>query len=298
MGKRIKVGIIGPGNIGTDLMYKVMRSPLLEMSVMIGIDPSSAGLKRAAGLGITTSSDGIEFLVQNPDMAEIVFDATTARAHAQVNAPTQARLGKIAIDMTPAAVCKIATPMVNMKDCLNEKNVNLITCGGQATTPIVYAINRVVPLSYAEVVTTVASDSAGPGTRANIDEYTQTTAKALRLLGGAERAKVMTIFNPAKPQMAMRNTVFGIPRHRDFRIEDVRASVEEMAAQIRTYVPGYELTVAPVIDRDVITTTVTVEGQGDFLPKYAGNLDIETASAVKMAEMFAEKLLRERGELA
>ncbi len=298
MGKRIKVGIIGPGNIGTDLMYKVMRSPLLEMSVMIGIDPNSAGLKRAAGLGITTSSDGIEFLVQNPDLAEIVFDATTAKAHAQVNAPTLERLGKIAIDLTPAAVGKIATPMVNMKDCLNEKNVNLITCGGQATTPIVYAINRVVPLEYAEVVTTVASDSAGPGTRANIDEYTQTTAKALRLLGGAERAKVMTIFNPAKPQMAMRNTIFGIPKHRDFKIEDVRASVEEMAAQIRTYVPGYELTVAPVIDRDVITTTVTVEGQGDFLPKYAGNLDIETASAVKMAEMFAEKLLRERGELA
>lgn len=298
MGKRIKVGIIGPGNIGTDLMYKVMRSPVLEMSVMIGIDPTSAGLKRAAGLGFAASSDGIDYLVQNPELADIVFDATTAKAHAKVNAPTLERLGKIAIDLTPAAVGKIATPMVNMKDCLNEKNVNLITCGGQATTPIVYAISRVVPLEYAEVVTTVASDSAGPGTRANIDEYTQTTARALRLLAGAERAKVMTIFNPAKPQMAMRNTIFGIPKTREFRIEDVAASVMEMVERIREYVPGYQLTVAPVIDRDVITTTVTVEGQGDFLPKYAGNLDIETASAVKMAEMFAEKLLRDRGELA
>jgi len=298
MGNRIKVGIIGPGNIGTDLMYKVMRSRFLEMSVMIGIDPNSPGLKRAAGLGFQTSSDGIEYLVQHPDLAEIVFDATTAKAHLHVNAPTLARLGKIAIDLTPAAVGKIATPMVNMKDCLNEKNVNLITCGGQATTPIVYAISRAVPLEYAEVVTTVASDSAGPGTRANIDEYTRTTAEALRLLGGADRAKVMTIFNPAKPQMPMRNTIFGIPKTWDFRIEDVCASVREMVDRIREYVPGYQLTVPPVIDRGIITTTVTVEGQGDFLPKYAGNLDIETSSAVKMAEMFAEKLLRERGELA
>lgn len=298
MSKRIKVGILGPGNIGTDLMYKVMRNPVLEMSAMIGIDPTSEGLKRAANLGFATSSEGIDFLVKNPDLAEIVFDATTAKAHSLVNAPTLKRLGKVAIDLTPAAVGKIATPMVNMKDCLNEDNVNLITCGGQATTAIVYAISQVVPVEYAEVASTVASDSAGPGTRANIDEYTRTTAKALRLLGGAERAKVLTIFNPAKPQMAMRNTIFCIPKTGDFQIEDVRQAVIKMAAKIQEYVPGYQLTVPPVIDRDVITTTVTVEGAGDFLPKYAGNLDIETASAVKMAAMFAEKMLKERGDLA
>lgn len=296
MSTKIKVGIIGPGNIGTDLMYKIMRSPVLEMSVMIGIDPASEGLKRAANLGFATSAEGIDHLVHHPELADIVFDATTAKAHSMVNAPTLARLGKIAIDLTPAAVGKIATPMVNMKDCLNENNVNLITCGGQATTPIVWAIGQVVPVEYAEVVTTVASDSAGPGTRANIDEYTSTTAKALRIVAGADRAKVMTIFNPAKPQMPMRNTVFCIPKSRDFKIEDVRQAVVEMAARIKEYVPGYQLTVAPVIDRDVITTTVTIEGQGDFLPKYAGNLDIETSSAVKMAEMFAEKMLKERGE--
>jgi len=184
---------------------------------------------------------------------------------------------------------------VNMADCLDEDNVNLITCGGQATVAIVYAISRVVPLEYAEVVTTVASISAGPGTRANIDEYTRTTANALMELGRADRAKVMTIFNPAKPEMAMRNTIFGIPKTWDFRLEDVRQSVADMAASIREYVPGYQLTVPPVIDRQIITTTVTVEGAGDFLPKYAGNLDIETASAVKMGEMWAEKMLRERG---
>ncbi len=298
MQKRIKVGILGPGNIGTDLMYKVLRSPLLEMSVMIGIDPTSEGLNRARKEGVVASDQGIDFLVQNPDLAEIVIDATTARAHSEVNAPLLKKLGKIAIDLTPAAVGKMATPMVNMKDCLNEENVNLITCGGQATTPIVYAINQAVPVEYAEVITTVASDSAGPGTRNNIDEYTRTTANALMKLAGVGRAKVMTIFNPAIPQMPMRNTIFCIPKTSDFRIEAVIQAVQEMARKIQEYVPGYQLTVAPVIDRGIITTTVTIEGAGDFLPKYSGNLDIETASAVKMAEMFAEKLLKERGEVA
>lgn len=294
----IKVGIIGPGNIGTDLMYKVKRSPLLEMSVMIGVDPESEGLKRAAAMGYTVSHEGIDFLVKNPHLADIVFDATTARAHSQVNAPTLKRLGKVAIDLTPAAVGKMATPLVNLRDCLNEDNVNLITCGGQATTPIVYAINRTVPVEYAEVITTVSSPSAGPGTRNNIDEYTRTTAKALMQIAGVDRAKVMTIFNPAVPYMPMRNTMFCIPKTNHYRIEDVRKAVEEMAASIQSYVPGYTLAVPPTMDRGVIATTVTIQGQGDFLPAYAGNLDIETSSAVKMAEMFAEKMLKERGDVA
>lgn len=295
MQRKIKVGILGPGNIGTDLMYKIKRSPLLEMSVMIGVDPTSEGLKRAANEGFVASHGGIDFLVENPNLADIVFDATTARAHSEFHAPVLQRLGKVAIDLTPAAVGKMATPMVNMMDCLSESNVNLITCGGQATTPIVYAINRTVPLEYAEVITTVASPSAGPGTRNNIDEYTRTTANALKLIAGVDRAKVMTIFNPAVPYMPMRNTIMCIPKTDNYRIEDVRQAVENMAASIQSYVPGYTLAVAPVINRGVITTTVTIQGQGDFLPTYAGNLDIETASAVKMAEMFAEKMLQERG---
>lgn len=293
---KIKVAILGPGNIGTDLMYKVMRSNALEMGAMIGIDPESAGLKRAEKLGIPASAEGIDYLKNNPDCAEIVFDATTAKAHAKVHAPVLAEMGKIAIDLTPAAVGKIATPMVNMKDCLNENNVNLITCGGQATTPIVHAINQVVDVEYAEVVSTVASKSAGPGTRANIDEYCSTTSKALRDLGGADRSKVFTIFNPAVPEIPMRNTVFCIPKE-DVDIEEVKKSVKKMVKGIQEYVPGYELTMEPIINNSVITTTVSVHGAGDFLPSYAGNLDMETSSALKMAEMFADKMLRERGEI-
>lgn len=294
MNQRVKVAIIGPGNIGTDLMYKVKRSKNLEMSVMIGIDETSEGLKRAAKEGYVTSSEGIDFLVKNPDLADIVFDATTAKAHSNYNAPILKKLGKIAIDLTPAAVGKIATPMVNMDECIDSDNVNLITCGGQATTPIIWSINNVVPIEYAEVVTTVSSDSAGPGTRKNIDEYTRTTANAFVKIAKVDRGKVMTIFNPAIPQMPMRNTIFCIPKTYDFNIEDVKKAVNEMVEKIKGYVPGYQLTVEPIINNNVITTTVTIEGAGDFLPKYAGNLDIETSSAVKMAEMFAEKILKER----
>ncbi len=293
---KIKVAIIGPGNIGTDLMYKVMKSEILEMGAMIGIIPESDGLKRAAALNIPTSADGIDYIKNNPDCAEIVFDATTAKAHADIHAPVLEELGKTAIDLTPAAVGKIATPMVNMEECLDEKNVNLITCGGQATTPIVYAVNHAVDVEYAEVVTTVSSKSAGPGTRANIDEYSSTTSTALRELGGAERSKVFTIFNPAEPEIAMRNTIFCIPK-KDADIEKVKEAVKDMVKSVQTYVPGYELIMGPIINNGVITTTVSVHGAGDFLPTYAGNLDMETSSAIKMGEMFAQKMLKERGEI-
>ncbi len=292
---KIKVAIIGPGNIGTDLMYKVMRSKVLEMGPMIGIDPASEGLKRAKNLGFDVSSDGINYLKGNPSGVDIVFDATTAKAHSNFNAPAIKELGMLALDLTPAAVGKMASPMVNMASCMDEDNINLISCGGQATTPIVYAITRIVDVEYAEVVTTVSSKSAGPGTRANIDEYSSTTAKAIRDLGGAKTSKVFTIFNPAVPEIAMRNTIFCVPSG-EYDIEKVNKAVKEMVASIQEFVPGYELTLEPIVNNGVITTTVSVNGAGDFLPSYAGNLDIETASAVKMAEMYANKLLQERGE--
>lgn len=292
-GKKVKVAIIGPGNIGTDLMYKVLRSEVLEMSVMIGV-VESEGIKRAQAMGIETSIEGIDFLVKNPDKADIVFDATTAKAHANFNAPACEKMGKIIIDLTPAAIGSIVTPMVNMQEALAVRNVNLITCGGQATTPIIHAIASVVPLEYAEVVTAVASKSAGPGTRNNIDEYTQTTAKAILKLTDTERAKVMTVFNPAVPEPPMRNTIFAIPKG-EYKIEDVAASVEKMAKSIQEYVPGFELTLRPIVERGIITTIVSIFGQGDFLPPYAGNLDIETASAIKIGELYARDILEKKG---
>lgn len=292
-GKKVKVAIVGPGNIGTDLMYKVFRSQYLEMSLMIGV-VESEGIKRARDKGVETSTEGIDYLVRHPEKADIVFDATTAKAHINFNAPACEKMGKIIIDLTPAAIGKIVTPMVNIDEALKVKNVNLITCGGQATTPIIHAISRVVPLEYAEVVTSVASKSAGPGTRNNIDEYTQTTAKAILQLTDTERAKVMTVFNPAVPEPPMRNTIFGIPKG-EYDIKEVAKSVEEMAKSIQGYVPGYELTLSPIIERDIITTIVSIYGQGDFLPPYAGNLDIETASAIKIGELYAQHMMEKGG---
>lgn len=292
-GKKVKVAIVGPGNIGTDLMYKVFRSQYLEMSLMLGV-VESEGIKRARSKGVEVSTEGINYLVQHPEKADIVFDATTAKAHINFNAPACEKMGKVIIDLTPAAIGKIVTPMVNIDEALKVKNVNLITCGGQATTPIIHAIARVVPLEYAEVVTSVASKSAGPGTRNNIDEYTQTTAKAILQLTDTDRAKVMTVFNPAVPEPPMRNTIFGIPKAK-YDIKEVAESVEAMAKSIQEYVPGYELTLSPIIERDIITTIVSIYGQGDFLPPYAGNLDIETASAIKIGELYAQHMMEKGG---
>lgn len=292
-GKKVKVAIVGPGNIGTDLMYKVFRSQYLEMSLMLGV-VESEGIKRARSKGVEVSTEGINYLVQHPEKADIVFDATTAKAHINFNAPACEKMGKVIIDLTPAAIGKIVTPMVNIEEALKVKNVNLITCGGQATTPIIHAITRVVPLEYAEVITSVASKSAGPGTRNNIDEYTQTTAKAIMELTDTDRAKVMTVFNPAVPEPPMRNTIFGIPKAK-YDIKEVAESVEAMAKSMQEYIPGYELTLSPIIERDIITTIVSVYGQGDFLPPYAGNLDVETASAVKIGELYAQHMLEKGG---
>lgn len=288
--KKIKVAIIGPGNIGTDLMYKIMRSEKLEMGAMLGI-VDSEGLKRAKNLGFTTSTDGINYILEHPEVADIVFDATTAKAHSETNGPLLAKLNKIAIDLTPAAIGKMVSPMVNMQEALSVRNVNLITCGGQATTPIIYAISKSVDIKYAEVITSVASKSAGPGTRKNIDEYTQTTARAIELLTKADRCKVMTLFNPAVPEVPMRNTIYIIPNG-EFDIKQVEIDVMEMVSKIQEYVPGYELTLSPKADKGVIATTVSITGVGDFLPPYAGNLDMETSSAVKIAELYADNILK------
>lgn len=289
--KKAKAAVIGPGNIGTDLMYKILRSGLLEMSLMIGVEESE-GIKRAKTLGVETSVEGVDYLVKNPDKADIIFDATTARAHIETNAPAADKLGKIIIDLTPAAVGKIVSPMVNMQDALSVRNVNLITCGGQAATPIIHAIAGIVPLSYVEVITSVASKSAGPGTRFNIDEYTSTTSRAIMQLTNTERAKVMTIFNPAVPEVPMRNTIYAVPKS-SCELKEVEKSVVAMAAMIKEFVPGYELVLKPVAEKDHITTIVTIAGQGDFLPPYAGNLDIETASAVRVGELFARQMMEE-----
>ena len=289
---KTKVAIIGPGNIGTDLMYKIRKSECLELTAMIGV-AESAGISRARDMGVITSTDGIRFVEENPDVAEIFFDATMASAHRELHAPVLEKLGKIAIDLTPAAVGKIVSPMVNMEEALTCTNVNLITCGGQVSTPIVYAINQAAPLEYAELVTVASSKSVGPATRKNIDDFTQTTAHALRLLGGAKRSRVLTLINPAVPEVTMRNTIYCVPEG-PFDLNKVICAVEDMVSKIQEYVPGYTLTLSPKEENGVITTIISVTGAGDFLPPYAGNLDIETASAVKIAELFAANIEKRR----
>ena len=289
MSQKLKVAIIGPGNIGTDLMFKVMRSEYLEMSAMLGV-VESEGLKRARDLGFITSTDGIGYLEQHPEIADIVFDATMAALHRDVHAPLLAKLGKFAVDLTPAAVGVSVSPVVNPEEGLQGNNVNMITCVGQAATAVLHAITQVVPVSYAEVVAQTASKSDGPATRKNIDEFTYTTQRALCRLGGAKSARVFSVINPCKPECNMRNTVMVIPEG-DYDIHAVEESVRKMVARVQEYIPGYALTLPPVANNGIITTIITVTGAGDFLPTYAGNLDMETASGVRMAELYAQKVL-------
>lgn len=288
--EKIKVGIIGPGNIGTDLMYKVMRSKNLQMKTMTGI-VASEGLKRAAGLGFQTSVEGVKAVAEDPEIG-IVFDATAASAHMK-HAPILKAAGKIVFDMTPAAVGPFVVPCVNLDHLteLNTDNYNMVTCGGQATIPIAYAINRVADSEYTEIVACISSRSAGPGTRANIDEFTQTTAKALKVVGGAERSKAIIVLNPAEPPLMMSNTVYAIVRNPDEKA--IVASVDAIVREVQSYVPGYSLRVPPLVDGNKVTVIVQVEGAGDFLPKYSGNLDIINAAAVAAAEKVAAKMLRE-----
>lgn len=293
MHNRLKVAIIGPGNIGTDLMYKVLRSPKLELCMLAGIIPESEGLKRAASLGIATTAEGIGPVLERDDI-QLVFDATGARPHLR-HAPLLKEAGKIAVDLTPAAVGPYVVPAVNMGEHFDRPNINLVTCGGQATIPIVAAVGRVARVTYAEIVATIASKSAGPGTRQNIDEFTKTTARGVEIVGKAHQGKAIIILNPAEPPIIMRNTIYCEVEH-PVDEEAVRGAVDEMIQVVRTYVPGYRLRVPPLVQDHLVTTMIEVEGAGDFLPKYSGNLDIITAAAVGVAERLTDHVLGPKEE--
>ncbi|MCQ6282485.1 acetaldehyde dehydrogenase (acetylating) [Bacillus sp. EB600] len=300
---KIKVGILGSGNIGTDLMYKILKNDgNMELAIVAGIDPQSEGLARAREKGIRTSHHGIDAIMEDPEI-KIVFDATSAKAHMAIAGRLRAA-GKMAIDMTPAALGPFVVPTVNLNEHKDAMNVNLISCGGQATTPLVYAVNRIVPVHYAEVITTAASLSIGPGTRHNVDEFTQTTASALHKIGGATITRAIPVFNPAQPPVNMSNTVYAVIKE-DFDEETVKRSIESIVAEISSYVPGYRLKSAPLVDyRDTpwghlptIVIMNEVVGAGDFFPTYAGNLDIMTASARKVGEVYAQHFLEAKEEV-
>ncbi|MDR0402572.1 MAG: acetaldehyde dehydrogenase (acetylating) [Treponema sp.] len=283
---KIKVGIIGPGNIGSDLMYKVMKSKRLQMHLMTGI-VESEGIKRAASLGFKTSINGVDAVLEDPEI-KFVFDATSAKAHL-ANAPRLKEAGKISLDMTPAAAGPYVVPCVNLDGLTDETEFNMVTCGGQATVPIMYAINRAADVEYGEIVSCISSKSAGPGTRANIDEFTETTAKALVSIGGAGRSKAIIILNPAEPPLLMTNTIYALVKNPDEK--KIVESVEDIIREVQAYVPGYRLRVPPVIDGGKVTVIIEVEGAGDFLPSYSGNLDIINQAAVAVAEKLAAKIL-------
>ncbi|HHY6930058.1 TPA: acetaldehyde dehydrogenase (acetylating) [Burkholderia ambifaria] len=300
MTRKIRCALIGPGNIGTDLLAKLMRSPVLEPVWMVGIDPDSDGLKRARELGLKTTADGVDGLLPHvqADGVQIAFDATSAYVHAENSRKLNA-LGVLMIDLTPAAIGPYCVPPVNLKDHIGsgEMNVNMVTCGGQATIPMVRAISRVQPVAYGEIVATVSSRSVGPGTRKNIDEFTRTTAAAVAQVGGAKQGKAIIVINPADPPLIMRDTVHCLTERAPDEARIVE-SVHAMIADVQRYVPGYRLVNGPVFDGNRVSVYLEVEGLGDYLPKYAGNLDIMTAAAARTAEMFAEELLAGRLALA
>ena len=296
MSNKIKCALIGPGNIGTDLLYKLKRSPVLEPVWMVGIDAASEGLVRARELGLKTTAEGVEGLLPHvkADGIQIAFDATSAYVHAE-NSRKLNELGVLMIDLTPAAVGPFCVPPVNLAEHVGkgEMNVNMVTCGGQATIPMVAAVSRVQPVAYGEIVATVSSKSAGPGTRKNIDEFTRTTAGAVEKVGGAREGKAIIILNPAEPPLIMRDTVHCLTETEPDQAA-ITESIHAMIGEVQKYVPGYKLVNGPVFDGKRVSVYLEVEGLGDYLPKYAGNLDIMTAAAARTAEMFAEELLAGR----
>ncbi|SIQ08089.1 acetaldehyde dehydrogenase [Paracoccus thiocyanatus] len=289
MSRKLGALIIGPGNIGTDLLMKMARSEWIEPRWMVGIEPQSEGLKRAAAMGLRTSAQGVAGALPHvlDDDIRIAFDATSAYAHAE-NARLLNQLGVMMIDLTPAAIGPFCVPPVNLAEHVRaaRMNVNMVTCGGQATIPMVAAVSRVQPVDYGEIVASVSSRSVGPGTRRNIDEFTRTTAAAVETVGGARRGKAIIIVNPAEPPLIMRDTVHVLTQGAPDQ-QKITESVQAMLAEVQKYVPGYRLVNGPVFDDRRVSLFLEVEGLGDFLPKYAGNLDIMTAAALRTAELFA-----------
>ena len=290
---KIKCALIGPGNIGTDLLAKLKRSEVLEPVWMVGIDPESDGLKRAKEMGLNTTAEGVDGLLPyvQRDGVQIAFDATSAYVHAE-NSRKLNELGVVMIDLTPAAIGPYCVPPVNLSEHIGkqEMNVNMVTCGGQATIPMVAAVSRVQSVSYGEIVATVSSRSVGPGTRKNIDEFTRTTAGAVEKIGGAKKGKAIIVINPADPPLIMRDTVHCLVEGEPKEAE-ITASVHAMIAEVQKYVPGYRLVNGPVFDGQRVSVFLEVEGLGDYLPKYAGNLDIMTAAAAQTAEEIAREIL-------
>lgn len=285
--EKVKVGIIGTGNIGTDLLMKIQRSKYLECGIFAGRNPESKGIKIAKDMGVNISYNSINSIIDNPDCCEIVFDATSAKVH-EYHAPILKRLNKFVIDLTPSKLGKLCIPCINLDENLNEMNVNLITCGGQAAIPIAYAISKTQSdIEYIEIVASIAAKSAGMGTRNNIDEFTQTTKDALLEFTGAKKGKAIMILNSAEPPITMRNTVYAIIKNPD--IEKIRFEVNKIVKEIKKYVPGYKITVEPIFEDGRLMTTIEVESIGDYLPKYAGNLDIITCAAIEIAENYAQK---------
>jgi len=293
--RRLPVAIVGSGNIGTDLLKKLLRSTSLAPAVMVGIDPASDGLARARAAGVEATAEGVDWLLARADRYALVFEATSAAIHL-ANAPRYEAAGLVAIDLTPAAVGPAVIPPVNLRAHLDRPNLNMITCGGQATIPMVAAVGRVVSVPYAEIVSTVASRSAGPGTRANIDEFTETTAHGLESIGGAGRGKAIIVLNPADPPILMRNTVYcALPADADQAA--IAAAIAAMAAEVQAYVPGYRVKGVSFDDGPFhtpggeaaarVSIFLEVTGNGDYLPPFAGNLDIMTASAVRVGETLA-----------
>lgn len=292
MGKKLKAAIIGPGNIGTDLLIKAMRSDWIEPVWMVGIE-ASAGIKRAREFGLKVSTEGVQGLTPHMegDDIKIVFDATSAYVH-ELNSKAVNERGAMMIDLTPAAIGPYCVPPVNLLELMAEgrkDNVNMVTCGGQATIPMVAAVSRVQAVKYGEIVATVSSESAGPGTRKNVDEFTRTTKDAIEKVGGAKEGKAIVVFNPANPPLIMRDTIHCLTSE-DPDEKAITESIHNMIEEVQKYVPGYTLKNGPVFDGNRVSVSFEVEGLGDFLPKFAGNLDIMTAAALRTAEMYAEAI--------
>jgi acetaldehyde/propanal dehydrogenase len=290
---KIKCALIGSGNIGTDLIYKLKRSAVLEPVWMVGIDPESEGLARAREMGLKTTAEGVDGLLPHvaADGVQIAFDATSAYVHAE-NSRKLNELGVLMIDLTPAAIGPLCVPPVNLSEhtAKLEMNVNMISCAGQATIPIVSAVSRVQAVEYAEIIASLSSKSIGPGTRANLDEFTFTTSNAIERVGGAKKGKALAIINPAEPPMIMRNTIYCLTEDAPKQAE-LTESILAMIGEVQKYVPGYRLVNGPIYDGNRVAVFMEVAGLGDYLPKYAGNLDIMTAAATRTAEMFAEEIL-------